>query len=291
VINNIRDFGASLTGDNHSAFAKAIAAAGSRETVLVPDGEWPVGPVRDNSYNGDIYISLKSNLTLQFEHGAIIKALPSSSAKYAILALRGISNVRIVGQGAILGDRDGHTGHPVGGSLGEWGSGIHLNPATNVTMSDVVVANCWGDGVLIEDAGNGSVSMHGMAISRCRRNGLSVTGVNALSVSGCAFSNIFGTAPNCGIDLETDRPDETIEGVIISGNRFDSTVGANVAIGSPNGTYRNLVVRNNIHDFKSQPIWVSGKATPPGLGIPWWAYLGHLFTKGWSGYPTSWVKP
>src|SRR5690606_8091018 len=107
------------------------------------------------------------------------------------------------------GDRDTHLGHS-----GEWGHGIALDGAERVTVRDIRVTRCWGDGVRIGPARAGEperwlpcrdVALAGVVCDGNRRQGLSITAARNVRVVDCEFSNTRGTAPQCGIDIEPNK--------------------------------------------------------------------------------------
>jgi hypothetical protein len=79
------------------------------------------------------------------------------------------------------------------------------------------ISGCWGDGICIgaKKTRDGSrvlsrdVVIDGVVSTGNRRQGLSIGGSRDVRVSNCEFSHTSGTAPQCGIDIEPDRPDVT----------------------------------------------------------------------------------
>jgi polygalacturonase len=126
---DVRDKGAKGDGqsDDTAAIQAAVdAVAGTGGTVLVPGGTYMVDAV------GKDRIRLKSDMTLWLARGAVIKAMPTSSNKYAVLSISGASNVSVVG-GTLEGERDRHQGN-----IGEAGMGIRIDRgADTVTISGV----------------------------------------------------------------------------------------------------------------------------------------------------------
>jgi parallel beta-helix repeat protein len=91
---------------------------------------------------------------------------------------------------------------------GEWGYGICLNGATNVSIEDIFIQDCWGDGIFV-DAGvvsdatpSKNVKIKGVTCNNNRRQGMSTQHVDGLFVSHSTFSNTNGTLPQAGVDLE-----------------------------------------------------------------------------------------
>ncbi len=287
---NVKDFGAKGDGlsNDSAAIRAAIAAARFGDTVVAPPGKYVVLDERVKTEDGEkgVYVRLKSNMTLQLEQDASIIAHGNNLANYEIISADGCENVKITGLGTVQGDRDYHSG-----TTGEWGFGVALR-AHNAMVSGITIKDCWGDGLYIDDSTNVTVS--GVISRHNRRQGMSVASVHMLRVCDSVFRDTGGTAPGCGIDLECDRPNQMIEDVLIERNLFMNNKGSNIAIGSPNGTYRNITVRgDNEYDRKTQPIWITGNAGK--LGAPAWAFLlnrtlGWLSTYRYWGYPTSWTS-
>ena len=89
VVVNVKDKGAVGDGraDDTAAIQAAIdTVAGTRGTVLVPDGVYMVNAVEKN-------LNLKSDMTLKLAGGAVLKAIPNDETHYAVLTISGVSNV------------------------------------------------------------------------------------------------------------------------------------------------------------------------------------------------------
>lgn len=119
------------------------------------------------------------------------------------------SNVKIHGKGSITGDKSEHLG-----SEGEWGMGIRLHGARNVTVSGMTIADCWGDCIYIGgDSKNIQISdclLHGS-----RRQGISITKADSVTISNCRIAGISGTNPQYAIDIEPNKRC-TVDNVLIS---------------------------------------------------------------------------
>jgi hypothetical protein len=274
---DITHYGATNGWDSTAAIKSTINAAQPGDTVFIPAGTFLVS--KDS--NNNIYIPLKSDLTLLFADGAKLQALPTSANGYSILALFNVSNVSILGRGHIIGDRANHQG-----TTGEWGSGITVNPGRNINIAGVTCESTWGDGLLI--MGGNNINVISSTFTNNRRNGISVSNASNLNISWSNFSNIGGTAPQIGIDFEVDMDSQSIQNVIVNKCSFANTGGPNISVGSPMGTYRNFSIENCVFDYKSQPISVTGNGGK--LGTPWWAVVLKLLGFGWKFYPTSWIK-
>lgn len=192
------------TGDDTVAFNRALQAAASSsstDTVFVPAGTYMI-----KADGGDGGVQVLSKTKLKMDHGAVLQVITNAERGYNCVRTNGVTDAEISG-GTICGDRTTHTG-----TSGEWGHGIGIYDSTDVTISNVTVKNCWGDGVYIGTANDNSttaksrqISLSGVTTDNNRRNGLSVVAADGVTVDGCLFVNTNGTDPQAGIDIETNH--------------------------------------------------------------------------------------
>ena len=124
-----------------------------------------------------------------------IRLLPNSFSHYYIINVSG-NNVKIRGTGTIFGDKHTHTG-----TTGEWGMGINLKKATNVSISGLTIKDCWGDCIYIGTISE-NVLVENCTLDHGRRQGVSVTSGNQITLRNLKITNVFGTNPQYGIDIE-----------------------------------------------------------------------------------------
>ena len=105
-------------------------------------------------------------------------------------------NVNIHGKGSIIGDRATHKGEE-----GEWGMGVRLHNATDVTLKDLTIADCWGDCIYIGGKTE-RVNIENCELTGSRRQGISITNGKDLTISDCRIADISGTMPQYAIDIE-----------------------------------------------------------------------------------------
>jgi polygalacturonase len=215
---SVRDRGAHGDGrrDDTAAFQAAIDAlpvAGG--TVEVPAGRYLIDPLRS--------VRLRSRMHLQLAPGATLLARPNAAERAYVLSVHRIADVEISG-GRIIGDRDAHAGG------GEWGHGIMIRSAQRVTVRNVHVSRCWGDGISIGGSALGGrvvpsedVLIDAVVCTGNRRQGLTIGRSRRVHVRGSEFSGTAGVLPGCGIDIEPDpggsARDVLIEDCVVRGNR------------------------------------------------------------------------
>jgi hypothetical protein len=201
---NVRNRGAYGDGvhDDTAAFQAAIDALPAEGgTIRVPAGSYVIDPVRK--------VRLRSRMHLKLEDGAKLYAKRNSAPRAYVLMVYKVSDVEISG-GQIIGDRDNHLG-----TTGEWGHGIMVRGASRVTIRDIHISKCWGDGISIGGAmvtNKPTIPSQAVVIANIvstgnRRQGLSIGRSSQVKVYDSEFSNTAGIAPGCGINIEPDVKD------------------------------------------------------------------------------------
>ncbi len=200
--------------DDTEAFNKAIQnLSDTCNTVYVPSGTYYI--------NAETSIYLKSNMNLLMSADAVLQAIGNANDHSDVILVRDASNVSISG-GSIKGERYQHSG-----TAGEWGMGIGIYDSTSVHINAVAVSNCWGDGIYIgskhdqdADAGSTLVSITNCHLFNNRRNNLSIVCADNVTVDNCSFEYANGTAPEYGIDIETNNSANPCEHITISNSTF-----------------------------------------------------------------------
>jgi nitrous oxidase accessory protein NosD len=195
TIISVKDYGAYGDGvhDDTAAIQAAINALPTTGgTVYIPAGTYLIDTTRK--------INLRSLMLLSMDPNAILKAKTSSVKRAYILYISGKSDVEIVG-GQLVGERDSHI--YASGTTDEWNHGIQIANAKRVTVRDMRVSKCTGDGICIGGASN-DVVVQNIVSTENRRQGLSITNCSNIKVYDSEFSYTNGTSPECGIDIEPD---------------------------------------------------------------------------------------
>lgn len=215
---NILDFGANANDqtDDTEAVQKAVDHAESQGggIVYVPSGVFLIDP--DKSLN------MRNNTGLHLADDATLKATASSKGSYAIVKVAAVSDVEIVG-GHIEGERDIHDG-----TTGEWGMGISILGSKRVSVSNMKITNCWGDGIYVGAGELGyceDISIDKFTMHNNRRQGISVISVKNLVIKDGVASETNGTSPQAGIDLEPNKASEYMLNVTIENVYTEKNVG------------------------------------------------------------------
>jgi hypothetical protein len=167
-------------------------------------------------------VKLRSGQILDL-NGAELRAISTHEGQGAVIQAYRQSNWQVKGPGKITGERSIHPG-----TAGEWGMGIAVFASNDWSIeSGVEVTDCWGDGIYVGARGPGTFCenfvIDGVTVSNCRRNGISVVAGRNGRIRAADISDINGTAPKGGIDLEPDNkahPNRNIEicGIRIHGD-------------------------------------------------------------------------
>lgn len=218
---NVKEFGAK--GDGETDDTEAIQLCfDTVKNIIIKDGTYMV-----DAETGVLPKS-NSNITLV---NATLKAITNDVTHYNIMLINNVSNVNIKG-GIIEGERSTHTGE-----TGEWGMGISVvGNATNIHISDIILKNCWGDGLYINAAKN--VTTQNIICDNNRRQGISIVSVEGYHSLNDRLINTNGTSPECGIDIEPNSSTDKIKNVVLENlyTENNNGCGLNVYIWQLNDT-------------------------------------------------------
>lgn len=303
---NVQNMGAIGNGvtDDTAAFQAAFnALPASGGTVVVPNGTYMI-----NAVTG---ISMPSHSRLSMDASAELSAIPNDSERSAVLKVSDVNNVEILG-GHIVGERAKHQG-----TTGEWGYAIDVEGSSTVSVHDIELSNCWGDGMVVTAIGSGSseIMVKGVTINRVtstnnRRQGLTIGPAEQIYVVNSNFTDSNGIAPQAGIDIEPDTQGTTsqvriensvlsnnvgnglemhanVSGVVLTTSQAENNKGYGVFDYGADGTQitSNLLSENYLFG-----VDMAGNTTDvqiDGNTITWngdaWFYTNHesIFTEGW----------
>lgn len=186
--------------------------------------------------NGAVGIAPHANQVLHFHPQAVLKVIPNALDHYQTIALSNVDHVQIIG-GQIVGDRDTHRG-----ITGEWGMGIQITNCHDILLQDVNVSNCWGDGLYIT-GGCADIHMIRVVSDNNRRQALSVTSVDGLTVRDSIFKNTNGTSPESGVDLEPNMG-EIVQNVTFDNCVFEGSVAYGFIASGQSGIVKRVRLNN-----------------------------------------------
>ncbi len=215
LVKNAKEYGAQGDGVTNDTFAIQSAIdqiAGTGGTVTIPKGVYMI--------NANTHILLKSNMTFFMDNGAILKAMPNDREKNGILKIENAENINIIG-GQLQGERNQHQG-----TTGEWGMGLEIYASKNIAIEGVTATDNWGDGFYVGNRAT-QIQFCSVTADNNRRQGLSVTSADGITINNSVFMNTNGALPMDGIDLEPNKG-ETVMNVQILNSKFLNNKGSGI---------------------------------------------------------------
>lgn len=186
--------------------------------------------------SGGAAISLTSNTTVKLDGDILLK--PNDFQICYIFLINESENVRITGKGSITGDKINHKG-----TTGEWGMGIHIVNSNKVEVNGISVRDCWGDCIYIGKESS-DIMIQSCTLNNGRRQGISITSAKKVIIKNCVITNVSGTAPEYGIDIEPNKF-QTVEDVTISGIFLENCSGGITLYGNASGSkIKNINIEN-----------------------------------------------
>lgn len=204
--------------DDTKAILTAIAALDEGNSILY----FPTG-----TYLVTEDIPLVSNITVEGEgNNSIIKRAGNNLTNYNVLVCNALENVTIKNI-HIQGDRSEHSG-----TEGEWGMCIGLHDCKHITIEHCKLTDAWGDGVYVGTSmsapagGCADITIDNCVIDHCSRNGVGVIECDGFRLRNSLITNTDRTAPQAGIDFESNNADQAItnclvENCVFYGNLID----------------------------------------------------------------------
>jgi hypothetical protein len=160
-------------------------------------------------------LKLRTGSHVRFTPDASIKLLRHNATNYGVFHIWDVQ--RVVLENAVI-DGSKELNAATGG---EWGMGVSILGSSDVTLISPTTTNCWGDGIYIAGSYAGGlaystrVKVFDHRASGCRRQGVSIiSGVDVL-FDHPVWTDIQGTAPSAGLDIEPNANTDVIENIRI----------------------------------------------------------------------------
>ena len=227
TVSEIAQVQAGTAGDMRAKLQLALdAAAGG--TLRINAGLWKMTPLPDAETVG-LCLDVPSNTRIVFDAGASIELTAHNNTIYQMLRIWERDNV-IIECPKLDGRRDLNAA-----VTGEFGMGIDIRASNNVHVINPVTDNMWGDGIYVGMVG--AVSCVNLTVEdphadNCRRQGMSIVSGSNIVVNSPVWTNIAGTAPAAGLDIEPNGNSAVLEGIRINNPVTDNcTIGILVELG------------------------------------------------------------
>lgn len=268
---NVKKFGAKGDGktDDTSAFQMAVdsAFAMGGGTVFAPKGIYLIDAKKSINMKSDV------NLYLGKDSSTVLAAIPNDTTFYFIIKAENVENIKIYG-GKIKGERFAHKG-----TTGEWGMGIGLYSTSSVSIENMLIRDCWGDGIYFGKSKTtkrmpANTTISNVTCTNNRRQGMSIVSANGAIITNSTFSFTEGTAPAAGVDIEPNDYD-TVQNVTFRNCKFKNNrqigflIYCNLKNGVPNPPTRMVkniqVINNDIFANQNFAVRITGDEAVPAL--------------------------
>lgn len=237
---------------NGSAVENCLAMNNANiNTEILIDGDHSV-VVPVNTTAG---IIVKDNTIMRIS-GVVTKSENSATSVSSIFTLG--NNVTVYG-GTIDGNKSAFS------STNEYGHGISIEGANNVSILGVKIVNCHGDGVYVGDPQTISTEINiiGCEIDGCRRNGISVIYAQNLVVEDTYIHDVYATAPGAAIDVEPNYAYQYNKNIVVRNCRIENCLYC-VSLSGTNVPIENTLVENvraSMTDYKNLVVCTNTKNT------------------------------
>lgn len=165
-------------------------------------------------------IRLRSNLELELRPGVVVLAMKGKflGGGECLMAARDCENITLHGDGATLQMRkEDYTKPPY--AKAEWRHTLSFSGCTGVKISGLTLRESGGDGLYLGTTAKQhfckDVHVQHVACEKNHRQGISVIGAENLVIEDSRFLDTRGTAPEAGIDLEPDEPEDRLVNCVI----------------------------------------------------------------------------
>lgn len=195
----------------------ALANPDINNTILIGEGRYTV----EAKHEEDACLTVCSNTEIVLNGKIELK--PNDFSMNDVFRLEG-ENIVLRGKGQILGDKFTHTG-----TEGEWGMGIRISNGKHVRVSGLTIKNCWGDCIYINNHSK-DVVIDGCCLDNGRRQGISVVCADSVTIRKCKITNVGGTNPQYGIDIEPNSKDY-VDHVKIENVAIENCIGGITTLG------------------------------------------------------------
>lgn len=221
-----------LESENSIKNVFALANPSIHNKILIEKGNYYVNASKD----WESCIKLCSNTEVIINGNIIL--VPNSLIGCYVIGVCG-EDISIRGRGSVIGDRLNHKGEK-----GEWGMGINIEGSNHVKIQNITIKDCWGDCIYIGGKSK-KVFINKAIICNGRRQGISITSADGVTITNCFITDIQGTDPECAIDAEPNEKD-TVNNVLIQNVRISNCKGGILAYGKASKcALSNIVIRNN----------------------------------------------
>jgi hypothetical protein len=216
---------AGFGGDDTTSFQNALNnTAANGQALLIPAGSYNISPIFFPN-NSQLVLAAGVTVTANPGYGPLDKMLNITSQNVSIQGAGAASVIFQMRKSEYVAE------HSTDNS--EWRHCLDIEGASNVTISGISCNQSGGDGIYVADGAAGpsqNVTISNSVFDQNFRQGFSLISGVHIFVSNCYFTNTSGTAPEAGIDIEPNTPNNTVADVHITNNFSTGNAGAGLLI-------------------------------------------------------------
>ena len=194
--------------------------------LIVPGILWRMFPLPQGNPTVGLCLDILNNTHITLLPGARIELLGHDHAIYQMMRVWSRENVTI-SHPVLDGRRDLNAA-----TGGEFGMGIDIRSSKNVEIINPITNNMWGDGIYIgqQDTPPENITITKPEADNCRRQGMSIVSGIYVTVDDPIWTNISGTAPAAGLDIEPNGNESQLIGIRINNPKTVNCDGAGVLV-------------------------------------------------------------
>lgn len=190
------------------------------------------GILAPGMYRLDGIVDVRSNTRLSM-YGAELLCFnpelgsPGYSNSVPVLRLRNCQDVSISG-GTISG-RDSTANF----ANTEHKHGIAIEGGKSISLTDLRLVDCSGDGVYVEPYRGSATTEFSMQSVRCdgnHRQGMSILAMQSGRMVDCSYTGTTGTNPQSGVDIEPEEASSVVRDIWFERCHFDSNAGSGFVV-------------------------------------------------------------
>lgn len=253
-----------FSAENATKCLQSALDSGAKKVIVDNVGkDWIVDP-----------IFLPSNIEVVFKHGVVIRARKGSfkGRQDSLFKIFKKENVILRGEGKVLCtmNRQDYINKKLY-QAAEWRHTVCIMNSQNVKVKNLTLTESGGDGVYVGSQGSRDVVLEDLICDKHHRQGISITGVENLTVRNCKFLNTRGTPPQCGVDFEPNYAKPGLSNILFencefSGNAFSGIQFTDHSAVRAKVEFRNCLVSNNQYGVNVGDLSSKVKGNDPGKG-------------------------
>lgn len=204
------------------------ALSSSANVLYFESGDWNVSSTINVPSNKELVFNKNARMIARSGYFTDDGTLDHFNAD-VLMALTGVSNITIRGNATFKMQENEYT-------TGEWRHCVRIIHSKNIEVDGLTLQGSGGDGIYISElfgdaAYDGMPRTRNIVVKNCicqnhRRNGISITSGENITIDSCVFRNQNTVLPKSGVDIEPfDELRQVIKNVIIKNSKAYDNAG------------------------------------------------------------------